>query len=87
MEQKDMEQKDIDEKYRELDRKLHDAVYMNWISVDDRLPEEGEYIIKLEKHGQWEKGFFKDGKFFDEEGYQSFPITHWFKPKPPKEGK
>ena len=62
-----------------------------WISVDDRLPEEKVNCIVHYKHaycnndGYWAIGFcFYDGEKFQFD--QAYKVTHWMLiPQPPKE--
>ena len=71
---------------------------MNWISVKDKLPEQGQEVLAAE---YWDNGRFcgmmsleyKDGKFHDErlmvhadggDTYLSIEPTHWQPlPEPP----
>ena len=89
-----------------LDRFVYDEWYSNgdiaeklisngvtvqeWISVDDRLPEEKVNCIVHYKHaycnndGYWAIGFcFYDGEKFQFD--QAYKVTHWMPlPEPPK---
>lgn len=65
---------------------------MEWISVEDRLPKQDEYVaVYMPKMQQWmQLGFYCNGVFVDNEGYTlrgSRTPTHWMPwPPPPQEG-
>lgn len=58
-----------------------------WISVKERLPEEGEQVLLLWKHlDHMENGQLDEGQYilFDGESMSSHP-THWMPlPEPPE---
>jgi hypothetical protein len=54
---------------------------MEWISVEDRLPEEGDVVLTFSKNGGRAVRKFDNGQF----GYYD-DITHWMPlPDPPNE--
>ena len=74
----------------------HGVTVQEWISVDDRLPEEGEYVLCVLKGFNYGGKIqvckfvpadkFKDKPYFEHfrNGFSS--VTHWMPlPKPPKE--
>lgn len=69
----------------------HGVTVQEWISVDDRLPEEKVNCIVHYKHaycnndGYWAIGFcFYDGEKF--QFNQAYKVTHWMPiPNPPEE--
>ena len=70
---------------------IHSGVTVQeWVSVDDRLPEEKVNCIVHYKHaycnndGYWAIGFcFYDGEKFQVD--QAYKVTHWMPlPQPPK---
>ena len=73
-----------------MDIIAHGVTVQEWISVDDRLPEEKVNCIVHYKHaycnndGYWAIGFcFYDGEKFQFD--QAYKVTHWMPlPKPPK---
>ena len=68
----------------------HGVTVQEWISVDERLPEEKVNCIVHYKHaycnndGYWAIGFcFYDGEKFQFD--QAYKVTHWMPiPQPPK---
>ena len=62
---------------------------MEWISVEDRLPEEGQRVLALFVTHFMEVACFKDGEWkvsFDDWSEYLFPISHWMPlPEPPQE--
>ena len=68
----------------------HGVTVQEWISVDERLPEEKVYCIVHYKHaycnndGYWAIGFcFYDGEKFRID--LAYKVTHWMPiPQPPK---
>ena len=66
----------------------------NWISVEDRLPEENIYILVLTKNNATYVAHFVDGDFYTKEEYRLVSIdddsrymqaTHWMPlPEPPE---
>ena len=73
-----------------MDIIAHGVTVQEWISVDDRLPEEKVNCIVHYKHaycnndGYWAIGFcFYDGEKFQFD--QAYKVTHWMPlPNPPK---
>lgn len=59
---------------------------MNWISVDDRLPEEeGTYIVATKNGGVTMTHYHKNHNRFSSTRLNKL-ITHWmYRPEPPKE--
>ena len=56
---------------------------MDWISVDDRLPEKGD-LVNIVKGGAVVCGFY-DGEWWDINGRRGGDVTHWMPlPEPPK---
>ena len=57
---------------------------MDWISVDERLPE-SDALVNIVKGGSATSGFF-DGMWWDINGRRGGDVTHWQPiPEPPKE--
>ena len=79
------------EALRELDAKEKQKPMTEWISVKDRMPEIGEYVLTLDKWGHIrdrELFMFKSGFIcFRPDGLVPVKdITHWLPlPLPPKE--
>ena len=59
---------------------------MNWISVKDRLPEKGQYIIVWEnQYETWASAFFVSDSFNSSEDYTTITdVTHWARVESPK---
>lgn len=62
-----------------------------WISVKDRLPKRGQWVLCSDLQGVYKK-IYEDGIFYDGDTYcycavgKIDNITHWMAlPKPPKE--
>ena len=82
--------------YRTADRLIANGVTVQeWISVDDRLPEEGEYVLCVLKGFNYGGKiqvckFVPADKFKDKPYFEHFrngfpPVTHWMPlPHPPK---
>ena len=73
---------------------LHDAnreqkIEMEWISVEDRLPEDYQHILTYDGNCVEPGVFYEKSGFFELDKYESDPlwaVTHWMPlPKPPKE--
>lgn len=65
---------------------------MEWISVDDRLPEDFEshesfYIVSSKGLVCFSTAFFKDGEFWSSKDFVGLTdVTHWMPlPEPPKD--
>lgn len=61
---------------------------MEWISVNDELPNYDFEIIVSDKHGQVSTGWYKNGNVYDLfencNGIEYKSITHWMPmPQPP----
>jgi hypothetical protein len=60
---------------------------LEWISVEDKLPEEGDFDILTSSTSPDEVKFynlcfFEDNIFYDEdEGWPIYNVTHWLKVK------
>lgn len=83
--------KELTEKGQTVARKLIDA-YPKWISVEERLPEEGERVLILyELRGDEENisiGWLANGGFdcWDDSLWTMRSVTYWMPmPEPPKE--
>lgn len=68
---------------------------MEWISVEDRLPEDGGFYIVGFKNGGSFLGWYNSEKWHNPKGKEygitkfgdNNTVTHWMPlPKPPKEG-
>ena len=63
-------------------------VVQEWISVDDRLPENGkEGVLIALRWGEVDIGWCEDGRWRSEfvNGYEDGEVTHWMPiPQPPK---
>jgi len=60
---------------------------MEWISVDERLPEGSHSVLIYSKDGEVGEGFFSRGKWLQYRWSASVKATHWMpKPQPPKQG-
>ncbi len=58
---------------------------MNWISVKDRLPEEGYYLVFIKNPGPF-KYIYVAYYYGDNEWNVDGEVTHWKPlPEPPKE--
>ena len=61
---------------------------MEWISIEDRLPEEEERVLAFFVGQFMEVASFKDEEWivsFDDWSEYLFPITHWMPlPEPPE---
>ena len=64
---------------------------MNWIKVEDRLPETSSECVVKYYHGTTRKAIFKDNCFYDNETFSSSAklkfnnIKYWMLlPEPPK---
>ena len=56
----------------------------HWISVEERLPEEGIYVATLDNGGRNDIRHFYNGKWFGRFGKEYRGITHWMPlPAPP----
>ena len=73
----------------------HGVTVQEWVSIDDRLPEEGEYVLCSLKGFNYGGNiqackFVPADKFKDKPYFEHFrngfpPVTHWMPlPKPPK---
>ena len=49
----------------------------HWISVEERLPEEGIYVATLDNGGRNDIRHFYNGKWFGRFGKEYRGITHW----------
>lgn len=58
--------------------------YPDWISVDDRLPEEGDRVLSYSNGGMMQRDYIYRNKW---ESYdRGYNVTHWMPlPKPPQE--
>lgn len=57
---------------------------MEWISVDDRLPVEGDEVFVWTDNGYCFVAIRQDSKWFDiYDDEELIRITHWFQPSPP----
>lgn len=61
----------------------------NWISVEDKLPEEGVKVLcsyeNYNKHAGFIVAMFVNGSFYGGGNYAPRGITHWMPlPEPPK---
>lgn len=57
-----------------------------WISVNDRLPKQGEIVIVFSCWGEYEDDDYETSiQRFDVDYYKANDITHWMPlPEPPK---
>lgn len=70
--------------YEEVD-KLLEAEQPKWISVEERLPEPGKWVLAYcGSYANW----FVLNKWCGTEWLHVMPVTHWMPlPEPPKEDK
>lgn len=62
---------------------------MNWISVEDELPEHAEDVLVFTKNETYSLGhyFYGDGWSLEEDTIVTDYVTHWMPlPSPPEEG-
>lgn len=58
----------------------------HWISVEDELPNDGAYVVTINKVGLKEVRHFYHDKWFSSFGNEYGDVTHWMPiPQPPKE--
>ena len=59
---------------------------MEWISVNDRLPERMQPVIVCRDNGKVEQGYRDVGDWWKVYGTRTKKVTHWMPlPEPPKE--
>ena len=56
----------------------------NWISVEERLPEEGQVVLIHTKGGSVSTACYTDGRFDITELFQAINVTHWMPIVPPR---
>lgn len=66
-----------------VDTKSLDGMVMQWISVEERLPSSGEYVLIHDKFGYNQVAVYMEP---EKCWYDAISVTHWMElPKPPKE--
>lgn len=60
---------------------------MNWIKVEDRLPESEERVLIIENDLMIEIGYYVDSVWIEDSGLDiRYFVTHWMLlPEPPKD--
>lgn len=59
----------------------------HWISVDDELPRDGEYVLICNKRGLMTTSLYENEEWVISETYLAVEVSHWMPlPQPPKEG-
>ena len=59
----------------------------HWISVDDEMPKDGQYVATINTVGVKDVRHYSSGKWYSNFGNEYGDITHWLPlPQPPKEG-
>lgn len=67
---------------------LYDEVTKpHWISVEDELPKDGEYVATINTVGVKDVRHYSHGKWYSNFGNEYGDITHWMPlPQAPKKG-
>lgn len=59
----------------------------HWISVEDKLPKDGEYVATINTVGVKDVRLYSHGKWYSNFGNEYDDITHWLPlPQAPKKG-
>lgn len=59
----------------------------HWISVEDELPKDGEYVLICNKRGLMTTSLYENEEWVISETYLAVNVTHWMPlPQPPKKG-
>ncbi len=73
-----------------VESELENTIGSDWISCEERMPDEGEMVLVFSTHKEISKAFWDSdmGKFFIADSdyhYNQLDITHWQPlPEPPK---
>lgn len=61
--------------------------YPRWISVEDELPKEGDYVLICNNRGLMTTSLYEGKEWVISETFLAVNVTHWMPmPQPPKEG-
>ena len=59
----------------------------HWISVEDKLPKDGEYVLICNRRGLMTTSLYENKEWIISETYLAVNVTHWLPlPQPPKKG-